>query len=245
MMFFFGPDDAGQKSIAFNPIELVFHASVVVQVVTAILAFATLMVWVLFVIKFIQIGRMRGGARDFEKRAKDAGSPAELFEMAGNKSSAGARVVHELYSRVTSTNLERLRAVADRAIVTERQKARWALSPLGSIAASAPFIGLFGTVYGIMDAFRSIGEKGNASLPVVAPAIGEALITTAIGLAAAIPAVIFYNLLDRMVDSFVSELEASASEWVALIAEQRESAIPLVPSRGQSSHPPPRTYVQR
>jgi biopolymer transport protein TolQ len=243
MYFFFGPEDQPAKAIAFNPIELVLHASVVVQVVTAILAVATLLVWILFVLKFIQIGRMRSGARDFEKRARNAGSPAELYEMSGNRGSAGARVVHELYSRVTSSNLERLRAVADRAIVGERQKARYALSPLGSIAASAPFIGLFGTVYGIMDAFRSIGEKGNASLPVVAPAIGEALITTAIGLAAAIPAVIFYNLLDRMVDSFVSELEASASEWVALIAEGRDSAIPLVPARQGSQ--PPRSVAQR
>ena len=90
---------------------------------------------------------------------------------------------------------------------------------LAFIAAGAPFIGLFGTVYGIMDAFIRIGAAKTASLPVVAPAIGEALITTAIGLAAAIPAVFFYNWIDKSVGDFVSELEAAAAEWVALVTE--------------------------
>ncbi|MGH7269791.1 MAG: MotA/TolQ/ExbB proton channel family protein, partial [Polyangiaceae bacterium] len=90
-------------------------------------------------------------------------------------------------------------------------------------------IGLFGTVYGIMDAFIRIGAAKTASLPVVAPAIGEALITTAIGLAAAIPAVFFYNWIDKRVSDFVSELEAAAAEWVALITEApAETPVPLV-----------------
>jgi biopolymer transport protein TolQ len=84
-----------------------------------------------------------------------------------------------------------------------------------------------------MDAFIRIGAAKTASLPVVAPAIGEALITTAIGLAAAIPAVFFYNWIDKRVGDFVSELEAAAAEWVALVAENQragsmDSAIPLV-----------------
>ena len=103
---------------------------------------------------------------------------------------------------------------------------------LAFIAAGAPFIGLFGTVYGIMDAFIRIGAAKTASLPVVAPAIGEALITTAIGLAAAIPAVFFYNWIDKRVGDFVSELEAAAAEWVALVAEQAARAA--TPSRSRS-----------
>ena len=93
------------------------------------------------------------------------------------------------------------------------------MSPLASIASSSPFIGLFGTVYGIMDAFVRIGAAKSASLPVVAPAIGEALITTAIGLACAIPAVIFYNAIDKRITDFIAELEASAAEWVMVVAE--------------------------
>jgi biopolymer transport protein TolQ len=89
---------------------------------------------------------------------------------------------------------------------------------LASTGAAAPFMGLFGTVYGIMDAFVRIGAAKSASLPVVAPAIGEALITTAIGLAAAIPAVLFYNAVDKQVSDFLAELEASAAEWIAILA---------------------------
>src|SRR4029077_5593112 len=94
-----------------------------------------------------------------------------------------------------------------------------------------PFFGLFGPVFGVMDPFIRIGAAKTASLPVVAPAIGEALITTAIGLAAAIPAVFFYNWIDQRVRDFGAELETAAAEWVALVAEQAgrgDSAIPLV-----------------
>jgi len=86
-----------------------------------------------------------------------------------------------------------------------------------------------------MDAFIRIGAAKTASLPVVAPAIGEALITTAIGLAAAIPAVFFYNWIDKRVSDFVAELEASAAEWVVILSDnpalQVDSAIPLVGGR--------------
>ena len=102
------------------------------------------------------------------------------------------------------------------------------------IAREAPFIGLFGTVYGIVDAFIRIGTAKTASLPVVAPAIGEALITTAIGLAAAIPAVFFYNWIDKQIGDFVVELEA-ATEWVALMAEHAPAADGAIPLRCQRS----------
>ncbi|MGH7438307.1 MAG: MotA/TolQ/ExbB proton channel family protein, partial [Polyangiaceae bacterium] len=105
-----------------------------------------------------------------------------------------------------------------------------------------PFIGLFGTVYGIMDAFIRIGQAKTASLPVVAPAIGEALITTAIGLAAAIPAVFFYNWIDKRIGDLVSEVEAGAAEWVAFVSEQaprdREEAGAAIASARRASGRP-------
>jgi biopolymer transport protein TolQ len=78
---------------------------------------------------------------------------------------------------------------------------------------------LFGTVYGIMDAFLRIGQAKSASLPVVAPAIGEALIATAIGLAAAIPAVVAYNALNKRIDGLMSSIEAASNGWVVLVSE--------------------------
>jgi biopolymer transport protein TolQ len=86
------------------------------------------------------------------------------------------------------------------------------MSLLGTIGSTSPFIGLFGTVYGIMDAFLSIGNQQNANLPVVAPKIAEALIATAIGLVAAIPAVMAYNYFARRVQVVADLLEGFAQD---------------------------------
>ena len=107
---------------------------------------------------------------------------------------------------------------------------------LSSIAAAGPFVGLFGTVYGIMDAFLRIGQEKSASLPVVAPAIGEALITTAIGLFAAIPAVVAYNAISKRVDDLLSEVEASTDGWVL---------IAIGPAVDGRRAPPPATQRPR
>src|ERR1700730_2520150 len=209
------------------------HAAWPVKMTIGLLVGCSLFVWIIAILKLLQLARLRMTEHDFERRARPVGSALELFEIAGGSHGAapGARGVGELYPRAGGAPLERLRAVADRATLAEGQSARALMWLLAFIAAGAPFIGLFGTVYGIMDAFIRIGAAKTASLPVVAPAIGEALITTAIGLAAAIPAVFFYNWIDKRVSDFVSELETAAAEWVALVAEQPgrgDSAIPLV-----------------
>jgi biopolymer transport protein TolQ len=219
---------AEAPTVKLDLIGLLGNAAWPVKITIGLLIVCSLLVWVIAALKLMQLGRLRASEGDFERRARRAGTVQELFELAGARSAApGARVIGELYSRGSGAQLDRLRAVADRAILTEGQAARALMWFLAFIAAGAPFIGLFGTVYGIMDAFVRIGNAKTASLPVVAPAIGEALITTAIGLAAAIPAVFFYNWIDKRVGDFVSELEAAAAEWVALVAEQGD-AIELV-----------------
>jgi biopolymer transport protein TolQ len=226
------PDEA--PTVKLDLIGLFTHAAWPVKLTIALLVGCSMLVWIIAVLKLLQLARLRGTEGDFERRARQARNPQELYETAGARSSApGARVVRELFTRGSPASAERLRAVADRAILAEGQSARALMWFLAFIASGAPFIGLFGTVYGIMDAFIRIGAAKTASLPVVAPAIGEALITTAIGLAAAIPAVFFYNWIDKRVGDFVSELEASAAEWVTLVAEPYQappvdSAIPLV-----------------
>jgi biopolymer transport protein TolQ len=227
---------AEAPTVKLDIVGLFGNAAWPVKITIAMLVACSLLVWIIAVLKLMQLGRLRSTQGDFEKRARKAGSSQDLFALAGQRASApGARVVGELYSRGTTAPVERLRAVADRAILAEGQSARALMWFLAFIASGAPFIGLFGTVYGIMDAFIRIGAAKTASLPVVAPAIGEALITTAIGLAAAIPAVFFYNWIDKRVGDFTSELEASAAEWVAIIADgghgQVDSAIPLVGGR--------------
>jgi biopolymer transport protein TolQ len=102
---------------------------------------------------------------------------------------------------------------------------------LSSIAAASPFIGLFGTVWGIMQAFLRIGVEKSASLPVVAPAIGEALIATAVGLVAAIPATIAYNYIDRRIGDLMSEVSASAEGWVEVLVRDPADGMQAVPAR--------------
>jgi biopolymer transport protein TolQ len=205
--------------------QLLIHAPWPVKLTVFVLIVSSVALWLIAALKLFQLARLRANEESFERNTRRAVSARHLFAAAASDRlvSSGARVIAELQGRNTM-NLERLRAAADRAIVDERKRARTLLSPLGSIASSAPFVGLFGTVYGIMDAFVRIGAAKSASLPVVAPAIGEALVTTAIGLAVAIPAVVFYNAIDKRVSDFVASLEASAAEWVALLAENVESA---------------------
>jgi len=242
----FAPEAPADAKIQLDLVSLLGHASWPVKITVAMLVIASLMVWIISVLKFLQLYRLRGSQEDFERAARRSVSAVALYNLLQAAVDApGARVVRELRARRTQ-NVERLRAAADRAIVDERKRARSLLSALGSIASAAPFIGLFGTVYGIMDAFVRIGEAKSAALPVVAPAIGEALVSTAIGLAAAIPAVIFYNAIDKRIGDLLAELEASAAEWVALIAEggtqgPESEAVPLV----RSNFPPPHPHGGR
>jgi biopolymer transport protein TolQ len=220
---------AASGTMRLDLVALFTHAAWPIKLTIALLIACSLLVWIIAVLKLLQLARLRAGERDFDRRIRHATSLAELFEMARSHHAPGARVLGAIYVRGAGGQLERLRAVADRAIAGEARGARALMWLLAFIAAGAPFIGLFGTVYGIMDAFIRIGAAKTASLPVVAPAIGEALITTAIGLAAAIPAVFFYNWIDKSVGDFVIELEGAAGEWVALVAEQSAPVEPVMP----------------
>jgi biopolymer transport protein TolQ len=230
-------------TVKLDLVGLFQNAAWPVKITIGLLLACSLLVWIIAVLKMLQLGRLRASEGQFDRRARHAGTARELFEVAGSHRAPGARVVAELYLRGAGAQVDRLRAVADRVILSEGQSARALMWLMAFIAAGAPFIGLFGTVYGIMDAFIRIGAAKTASLPVVAPAIGEALITTAIGLAAAIPAVFFYNWIDKSVGDFVSELEAAAAEWVALVTEPTapvDGAIPIVaPTRPVSGRPRP------
>ncbi|MRG93014.1 MotA/TolQ/ExbB proton channel family protein [Polyangium spumosum] len=212
------PLENAAAPIRLDPVSLVLHASGPVFVVVWMLVAAAVMVWVIALLKMLQIGRLSRAERRFEQEAKHALSADALFAAASRYQDApGAVVVLELGKRAGSPKL--LDSVAKRALVDQEQRAGSLMASLSTIAAAAPFVGLFGTVYGIMDAFLRIGQAKSASLPVVAPAIGEALIATAIGLAAAIPAVVAYNALNKRIDALLSAIEAASEGWVALVAE--------------------------
>jgi biopolymer transport protein TolQ len=213
--------DAG--TVDLDIVSLVVHSSGPVFIVFWGLVLMAAGVWIIAVMKFLQLGRMRSSLHRFEKDAFNSVDASQLFGVAQRHGNApGSRVVMALSRRGGSPKV--LESVAKRAIVAESQRAASLMPTLGSIAAAAPFIGLFGTVYGILDAFLRIGREKSASLPVVAPAIGEALIATAVGLFAAIPALVFYNYLSRRIEDMISELEAASEGWVHIVADSDAAA---------------------
>ncbi len=221
---------ASAENGGFDLVELIGEASGPGLVVLALLFIASILVWIIWLAKWMQLTRLSALARRFERATQHADSSREMVEIAEQMRSApGSSVVSAIGARLSDTvwTKDLLTAVARRAIAGEEQRASALMPTLSSIASASPFVGLFGTVWGIMIAFQRIGAEKSASLPVVAPAIGEALVATAFGLFAAIPATIGYNYVDRRIGTLLAELEAASDVWVARIcalsaAEKRE-----------------------
>jgi biopolymer transport protein TolQ len=215
---------------SLEPMDLVFRSSGVVLVVLMLLVFASILVWFIWFLKLAQLSRLRSRNRAFEREAQTVELVSDLLVSARRHGdSPGGRVVVELGRRRGQRNVSKefLLAVAKRTLASEQQRATVLMPTLASIASASPFVGLFGTVWGIMDAFLRIGVEKSASLPVVAPAIGEALIATAFGLVAAIPATVAYNYVDKKIADFFDEIGASAEVWVALFGDEDADAVPL------------------
>jgi biopolymer transport protein TolQ len=118
--------------------------------------------------------------------------------------------------------MERLQQMSNLTIDREMEQLEKNMSFLASVGSTAPFVGLFGTVWGIMDAFQSIAATKTTALSVVAPGIAEALFATALGLVAAIPAVIAYNKISHDLDRFAQRLEGFSSEFIANLSRLLE-----------------------
>lgn len=221
------PTTTAAPAQALNPIHLMLDSSGVILLVLLLLIAASTLVWIVWVAKTLQLRRLIGAHRRFEREAARITNGLELLSLAeAHKGAPGAHVVRTLGSRISeeSVTTELLTALSKRAVAAEEQRASALMPTLSSIAVASPFIGLFGTVWGIMDAFLRIGLEKSASLPVVAPAIGEALIATAFGLVAAIPATIAYNFVDKRIGDLIDELHASSDVWVAQLYADEMSA---------------------
>jgi biopolymer transport protein TolQ len=206
-------DIAAKAAQGLDPIGLFVHASGPVLAVNWTLVALAGGVWVVAVLKALQLARIAGAERAFEAEAEQALSADQLCAAARRFPDApGARIVAEIVKRESDRDVAE--ALAKRALVQEEQRLGSLLGVLSTIGSAGPFIGLFGTVWGILDAFLRIGREKSASLPVVAPAIGEALISTAVGLFAAIPAVILFNALAKRADDMVARLTAASEAWV-------------------------------
>ncbi|MBK8251939.1 MAG: MotA/TolQ/ExbB proton channel family protein [Polyangiaceae bacterium] len=214
---------------ALDPIGILLHASGPVLFVNWALIGMAGGVWLLAILKALQLSRIASAEKAFELEAEQAQSPEQLCAVARRFPDApGARIVSEMVKRDGDRDV--IEALGKQALVKEEQRLGSLLGMLSTIGSAGPFIGLFGTVWGILDAFLRIGREKSASLPVVAPAIGEALISTAVGLFAAIPAVILFNALAKRADDMVARMTAVSETWV-LIAAGRQMPRPVPEKR--------------
>jgi biopolymer transport protein TolQ len=216
-------------------IGLFMQADIIVKVVMVMLLFASFWCWTIIFDKILKMRRLREQATQFEETFWSGGSLEDLFDRIGNRPvdpmsavfSAAMREWRRSAAR-TGTNLAATRAalqqridrVMDVTVGREMERLEKYMSFLASVGSTAPFVGLFGTVWGIMNSFSSIAAEKNTSLAVVAPGIAEALFATALGLVAAIPAVLAYNKLSNDLARYASRLDAFAGEFGAILSRQ-------------------------
>jgi biopolymer transport protein TolQ len=222
------------QQIDFSFWALFLRATLIVKLVMILLIAASFYSWAIIVTKFLQFRRARAEAGVFDT-AFWSGEPLdELFDQVGPAPTGASEKVfaagmlewrrsHRSDGGLIAGAQSRIDRSMDVAIAKEAEGLNTGLSFLATVASSAPFIGLFGTVWGIMHAFMEIAQQQNTSLAVVAPGIAEALLATGLGLLAAIPALIFYNKLTADSDTIVASWEAFADEFATILSRQLDS----------------------
>jgi biopolymer transport protein TolQ len=209
-------------------VGLIYSSGPVAKAVVFILLLFSILSWTILFFKWKQLSAVDKDGMRFLKVAGDSESFKRLTTMyADNPDSPFYRLLIPSYKELTIRQKENqnlgveaipaVESVLKVAVSEETERLERRLSFLATTANTAPFIGLFGTVWGIMDSFREIGLRGTTSLAVVAPGISEALITTALGLATAIPAVLAYNYLINRLKSVSTKMEHASARIVNLI----------------------------
>ncbi len=201
-----------------SPWSMFLSADILVKAVMIGLAFASLVTWTIFIAKMIELSLVRRGLRTALDKIGDARSLAEAQFALGAKGTALSKLLAaamreaRLSAGISSDAGIKERAASSFAEIVraEARRIRLGMGLLATIGATSPFVGLFGTVWGIMNSFIGISKSQTTNLAVVAPGIAEALLATAFGLAAAIPAVIIYNHFSRVTKGYL-ELVGRAS----------------------------------
>ncbi len=213
-------------------LTLITQASPVVQVVLAILILLSLMSWTVIFRKFFAVSRAQRQTDEFENRFWSGTELTKLLDSANrNRESSGME--ERIFAAGMNEFLKQQKSSGDavngvsramRAVFTrEMDPLESALPMLASIGSTSPYIGLFGTVWGIMNAFTGLSNLENASLAVVAPGIAEALVATAIGLFAAIPAVAAYNYFNNRVGRLSNRIDGFSEEFLNILERQSRS----------------------
>jgi len=216
---------------------LFLRAHWVVKIVMIMLFFASVWTWAIILDKMWRLRRLESRALKFEDAFWSGGSLDDLYERVGQRPSDPMTAVFSSAMRewrrsaarglvqqaATRTGLQaRIDRVMQVTLGREMDRLERYMIFLASVGSTAPFIGLFGTVWGIMNSFQAIAVPEHTSLAVVAPGIAEALFATALGLVAAIPAVVAYNKISNDLGRYGGRLEAFAVEFSAILSRQLE-----------------------
>lgn len=220
---------------------LVANASLVVQVIMALLLVASFLSWSSIFAKAFSLSRARKATQDFETAFWNASDITSLYQSLNDQGDARRETLERIfqagfreflkYRKVPGADGRQVMESARRAMKATFQRdmdsLESSLNFLATTGSVSPYVGLFGTVWGIMNAFRGLSSVGQATLAQVAPGIAEALVATAMGLFAAIPAVIAYNRYTHQVDRLANRFETFIEEFSNILQRQ----LPAQPAR--------------
>jgi biopolymer transport protein TolQ len=228
----------GGGAVPRTPMELLMASSTETMVVLGITAVLSLASWFVIILKWLQFRRVNAQAKRFfgeiERTTRLQDAYASVAKLPPSPYGRLMREAIHFYSELrpgalteeaqrrplSPVQLESLKLVLGKEVSAERDMLSHYIPWLAIVGSVGPLIGLLGTVLGVMDAFIGIAAKGSGNIGAVAPGVAEALVTTVAGLAAAIPAVIFYNLFVSRVRLIASELEGFASELIGTMARE-------------------------
>ena len=211
------------SSVDFSLMSLFLRADIVVKSVIIILIAASIYSWAIIIEKFKMFKKINQNTIEFEEKFWKSKSAESFYNnLPSNKNDPMSNIFRKtmqvvLKSRSRSNLNEKLTGLLESNIETEVNFLEKNFSFLATVGSTAPFIGLFGTVWGIMNSFQSIAVSRNTSLAIVAPGIAEALFATALGLLAAIPAVIAYNKFNNDSKKYSQRLENFAKRFLSII----------------------------
>ena len=228
------PGDVAQLPLTSSDLSifgLFWSAHYIVKAVMIGLLVCSVWVWAIAIDKILLYGRMRRSMNKFEQTFWSGQSLEELYRSLSQRPTQATAALFVAAMREWKRSFEgsaksfaglqmRIEKVMDVTIGREVERLERNLLVLATVGSAGPFIGLFGTVWGIMTSFQSIAASKNTSLAVVAPGIAEALFATAIGLIAAIPATIFYNKFVSEVNRQAQRLEGFADEFASILSRQ-------------------------
>jgi len=236
--------ETGLGAQPLSIVRLIVDASFVVQIVLGLLLAASLLSWTIIFRKRMLVGRARAEAAEFESKFWSGGDLATLYRgIEGRGGATGMSSIFEMGFRefarlrpqdglTSEQRLEGSRRAMKVAQLKETDRLEESLATLATVGSTSPYVGLFGTVWGIMNAFVSLGGVQQATLAMVAPGIAEALVATAVGLFAAIPAVIAYNRFADQVGRLELRYDAFMEEFSTILQRHTGRAPSSVPGVG-------------